>query len=175
MLARNAVGRVISLRSLACVIVGHATEQETKVVTRNPERVEPMAVDRFAAGGTMPTSIGLCADEYHDVREERLRIEKLAEGVKARESELREHIITNLSKSDDTGAAGKRYRAQIVTKVKPKLSDWTALCQVIRETGRFDLVQKRLGEKAVEDLWADGYDVPGVERMQIPEVSITKI
>lgn len=146
-----------------------------------PERVEiaaaAMAADLAlpSAGATLPQSIGLCADEYARVRAIRLAMEKEVEGVKARETEIREHIIANLSKSDDTGAAGKHYRAQIVMKVKPKLSDWAALTAAIQETGRFDLLQKRLGEKAVEDLWADGFDVPGVERMNIPEVSITKI
>ena len=166
MLARSAVGEVISLRSLARDRAAPVRERETKLAEQ---------VDMLAVGAPMPVSIGLCADEYARVRALRLLMEKETETVKARESEIREHIIANLSKSDDTGAAGKLYRAQIVMKVKPKLSDWAAFTAAVRETGRFDLLQKRLGEKAVEDLWADGYDVPGVERMHIPEVSITKI
>ena len=151
------------------------------MVTRAP-RPEPAQkaahesqADLPAAGTPLPASIGLCADEYARVRQLRLAMEKEVEGVKARESEIREHIIANLSKSDDTGAAGKHYRAQIIVQVKPKLADWAALCKVIQETGRFDLIQKRLGEKAVEDLWADGFDIPGVECMNIPTVSIAKI
>lgn len=132
-------------------------------------------IDMLAVGAPMPRSIGLCADEFARVRALRLLMEKETEAVKAREGEIREHIITNLSKSDDTGASGLKYRAQIVVKVKPKLTDWAALTKTIQETGRFDLLQKRLGEKAVEDIWAEGFDVPGVEKMNIPEVSITKI
>jgi hypothetical protein len=123
----------------------------------------------------MPQSIGLCADEYHDVRDLRLAMEKEVEAVKARESEIRTHIIDNLSKSSDTGAAGLRYRAQIVTKAVPKLADWSLFTAAVQKTGRFDLIQKRLSEKAVADLWAEGFSVPGVEKINVPEVSITKI
>lgn len=126
-------------------------------------------------GGPLPKAIGLCADLYSDVRALRLMMEKEVERVQARETEIKNHIIENLSKSDDTGAAGKRYRAQIVVKEVPKIADWTKLTQYILENDRFDLVQKRLGEKAVTDMWESGVAVPGVEKMNIPNVSITKI
>jgi hypothetical protein len=102
-------------------------------------------------------------------------MEKEVERVKARETELREHIIANLSKSDDTGAAGLRYRAQIVTKDVPRAVDWPAMHAYVQKTGRFDLLQKRLGEKAVMDMVADGQPIPGVEIVKVPDVSITKI
>ena len=131
--------------------------------------------NRLEVGAPMPNSIGLCADEYHDVRDLRLAMEKEVEAVKARESEICTYIIDNLSKSSDTGAAGLRYRAQIVVKAVPKLADWNLFTAAVQKTGRFDLIQKRLSEKAVADLWAEGFAVPGVEKINVPEVSITKI
>lgn len=126
-------------------------------------------------GAPMPKSIGLCADLYHETRSLRLAMEKETEAVKARESEIKEHIIENLSKSDDTGAAGLKYRAQIVVKVQPKLADWALFTKAVQESGRFDLIQRRLSEAAVAALWADGFAVPGVEKINVPTVSITKI
>jgi hypothetical protein len=131
--------------------------------------------DLPAVGDPMPKSIGLCADEYSNVRALRLAMEKLTDGVKARETEIQNHIIDNLSKSDDTGASGLKYRAQIVMKDAVNIGDWNALTGYILENDRFDLLQKRLGEKAVMDLLADGVDVPGVTKMKVPKVSITKI
>ena len=128
-----------------------------------------------AVGQPLPKSIGICADLYHDVRELRLSMEKEVEAVKARENEIREHIISNLSTSDDTGAAGKRYRAQIVVEVKPKVNDWNKVWDYVYHHNRFDLLQKRLGEKAVADLWADGVEITGIEKMNLKSVSITKI
>lgn len=129
----------------------------------------------YQEGSPLPESIGRCADLYAEVRELRLAMDKVVEGMKKRESEIREYIIQNLSKSDDTGAAGKAYRAQIVKKVKPSVKDWEKLYDFIVENDRFDLLQKRVAEKAVKDLWDDGADVPGVERFNVVDVSITKI
>lgn len=126
-------------------------------------------------GGPIPKSIGRCADMYRDVRELRLAMEKEVEAVKAREAQLKEHIINNLSKSDDTGAAGLRFRAQIVMKDVPRAMDWPKVHAYIQKTGRFDLLQKRLGEKAVMDMLNDNNPIPGVEVVHVPDVSITKI
>lgn len=126
-------------------------------------------------GAPLPKSMGRCADLYNDVRQLRLAMDKEVEAVKARESEIREYIISNLSKSADTGAAGLRYRAQIVMKDSPRATDWQALWGYIAKHNRFDLLQKRLGEKAVMDTLADNVKIPGVEVVHVPDVSITKI
>jgi hypothetical protein len=131
--------------------------------------------DPLAVGAPLPKSIGKCADLYSDVRALRLAMDKEVEAVKAREAEIREHIIGNLSKSEDTGAAGLRYRAQIVMKDQPRAVDWPALWAFIAKNNRFDLLQKRLGEKAVMDMVEQGEKLPGVEVIHIPDVSITKI
>jgi hypothetical protein len=129
----------------------------------------------YQTGAPLPTSIGLCADLYAEVRELRLAMQKLVDDVKARESEVREHIINSLSKSDDTGAAGKRYRAQVVTKLKPALKGWDEFTRWVALTGRFDLLQKRMNERAVLDMLEEGESVPGVERFNAVDVSITRI
>lgn len=130
---------------------------------------------KYQVGAPLPPSIGLCADLYSEVRALRLEMQKVVDAVKARENEAKEHIIQNLSKSDDTGAAGKKYRAQIVTKDVPSLKDWNAFTDFVVAHGRFDLLQKRISNKAVQDLWEDGEAVPGVEKFRAVDVSITRI
>jgi hypothetical protein len=129
----------------------------------------------YEVGAPMPASVGLCADLYSEIREIRLAMQKHTDAVKAREAEIREHIINTLSKSSDTGAAGKRYRAQIVTKTVPSLTGWDAFIDFVTRNKRFDLLQKRISDTAVKDLWEGGVDVPGVEKFRAVEVSITKI
>lgn len=123
----------------------------------------------------IPESMGRCADLYHDVRELRLAMEKEVEPVKAFEAKIKQHIIDNLSKSEDTGASGLRYRAQITQKVKPSVADWPAFHSYVQSTGRFDLLQKRASDTAITAMWGEGEDVPGVERFNAIDVSITKI
>lgn len=124
----------------------------------------------------MPASIGRCADLYHDVRELRLAMEKEVEEIKAREIEVQEHIIRTISKSDDTGAAGLRYRAQVVAKPRPRIVEWGLLTSWIRKNDRFDVLQKRLADAAVME-WneAEHRILPGTEVILLPTLSVTKI
>lgn len=126
-------------------------------------------------GAPMPRSIGLCADLYHETRELRLAMQKETEAVEAREKEIKAYIIDNLGKSDDTGAAGKHHRVQVVTKEAAKISDWGVFCSFIRKNDRFDLLQKRVSEAPIKELWAERETVPGIEKMHVKDVSLTKI
>jgi len=132
--------------------------------------------DDYAVGAPLPASPGRCADLYHEVRELRLAMDKEVEVVRKREAEIREHLINTLSKGEDTGASGLRYRAQIVVKRTFKVSDWGVLHSWIKKNDRFDMLQKRIADKAVAD-WVDEEKrvLPGTEVINVPEVSITKI
>jgi hypothetical protein len=129
----------------------------------------------FELGAPLPSTPGRCADLYHDIREMRLLMDKEVAKVAARENEIREHIINTLSASDDTGASGLHHRAQIVTKAKPRVADWNAFCDWLADTKRFDCIQRRTSDKAVMELIEAGETPPGVERMVVKDVSITKI
>jgi hypothetical protein len=131
--------------------------------------------DQYQVGAPMPASIGLCADLYSEVRQLRLAMHAHVEEMKARETEIREHIIQNLSKSSDTGAAGKKYRAQVVRKIVPQLKDWDTFTKFVAKNKRFDLLHKRVSDQAIRDMWDGGVNVPGVERFTTVDVSITKI
>lgn len=131
----------------------------------------------FNENAEPPASLGACVDLYHAAREMRLAMEKIVDaGYGKLESALREHLIANLSSNDTTGTAGQRYRAQIVKKRVFRVTDWPAFHEFVKKTGRFDFLQKRLGETAVSD-WVDENKklLPGMESMNVPEISVTKI
>lgn len=131
----------------------------------------------FREDAEPPASLGACVDLYHEVKELRLQMEKqLAGGVKALENALKEHLIANLSKSDDTGIAGRKYRAQVVSARKIKVADWGVFHSWIRKNDRFDMLQKRIAETAASD-WVDQEKrmLPGTEIVNIPDLSVRKI
>lgn len=133
-----------------------------------------MSIREYLDGKELPKSIGRCADLYAEVRELRLAMEKEVEPVQKLESTVREFIIANVPEGE-TGASGLKYRAQITKNTVAKVSDWDQLWAYIFKTKRTDLLQKRVGEKAVADMWEEGETVPGVEKMHLPSVSITKV
>lgn len=128
----------------------------------------------------VPNSLGEAVDLYRETRDLRLDMEKEAEAqiapIKSFEDKLRAHIIQALSESSGvTGVAGKAYRAQLVLKRMPKVTDWAQVFTWVRDTGRFDLLQKRLSNPAVAGLWESDVDVPGIEPVAITELSVTKV
>jgi hypothetical protein len=130
-------------------------------------------------GGPIPKEMGLVADEYALTRAFRLALEKMVMPVQQRESELREHMIANLEKSrgdgGNTGAAGKLYRVQIRDKATPRVTDWAAVHAFVAANNRFDLLQKRLSDTAVLEMFDNNEPPPGVDRILLPDVSVTKI
>lgn len=130
----------------------------------------------FTKGAELPTGIGALADLYAEVREQRLAMEKEAEGVKARETEIHNVILSALSESSDTGASGKKYRVQLVNKTRQHVKDWPSLFGFIRQYDLFDLLQKRLSDKAAAE-FVETYKqpLPGVENVDVPTLSFNKI
>jgi hypothetical protein len=127
-------------------------------------------------GIEIPQSVGRRADLYAEVRQMRLDMEKEVERVKAVETKIKESIIADLSQSPDTGAAGLKYRAQLVKKEKPKLADWGVFTSWIRKNDRFDMIEHRIAQRAVMDYYEEeGRLPPGTEIIVLPDVSITKV
>ena len=123
----------------------------------------------------LPVSLGACADAAYRIREERLALQQQVSELQARETALRERIIELLPKSEATGVSGKIARANITRKSVPTVADWDALCEHVRKTGEFDLLQRRVSGAAASARWDDDIDIPGVERYVVVDVSLTKL
>ena len=124
-----------------------------------------------------PKSMGACADLLFKTREARLMADKVAQELKAEEERLKLHIIDNLKK-DDTGAAGKHHRVQVVRKRKYRVDPmkWDNFFVWVSKNKRFDLLQKRISEGAVKETVEEGRKkIPGVEPFDYVDVSLTKV
>ena len=141
------------------------------------ERLEDVDTpdDRFIKGTQIPAGVGAQADEYSAVREERLRVEKIAQGIKDRETEIFNCIMATLSESTDTGASGKFYRVQRVEKEVNQVKDWPAFYDYVQKNGSFELMQKRLNDKAVREQIEGGEVLPGVAVEIVPTLSFRKV
>jgi hypothetical protein len=127
-------------------------------------------------GAPLPASIGGCADLYHDIRELRLEMERQVADIRARETEIREHII-NSTTVNDRGGVGQRYKAVVIAELKPTVKDWNVFFPLVAKLGRFDFLQKRISEAALMEAILDNGKIPppGVELISVKTVSITKI
>lgn len=122
-----------------------------------------------------PKAIGACADKIYELKEKKREAQKVVDAIAAEESALREHIINTLPKSESQGVAGKKARVTVVTKVVPQVKDWEEFYKYVKRTGSFDLMQRRLSDKAVMDRLENGKKLPGVEIFNATTLSINKV
>lgn len=120
-----------------------------------------------------PQSMGACADLLYEYRQKRLDAEKVAAALKEKEDALKEYIIDNLDK-DSGGAIGKAYKVEVVRGEKPVVDDWPAFFAYVGRTKAWDLLQRRVSEKALADRIADGKKIPGWKPFNTVGVSLTK-
>lgn len=123
----------------------------------------------------IPKTIGACADALYSTRQTRLVEQKDIAEYKDYETALKNHIIAELPKSDQTGVAGKLARVTVKSSVIPVVEDWEAFYKHVKKTGHFDLLQKRVSAEAVQERWDSGKKVPGVGTFTVVDVSVNKV
>ena len=124
---------------------------------------------------TIPKQLGACADRLFDLKAKKAALNKELELLDEERSAIQNHLIETLPKSQAGGIAGKLARVTIEPKVIPQVKDYDLFYAFIKKSGRFDLLQRRLSDKAVEELWDDGKKVPGVEPFTTVVVRLNKV
>ena len=125
----------------------------------------------------IPKSLAACADALWKIKADRLAAQKIVDQFAAQESELREYLINNLPKSDATGVSGKLANVKIETKTVALVEDWDKFYTYVVKNykkGSFALLQRRLNSSAVQEIWENHKEVPGVGAMRVPVISLTK-
>lgn len=122
----------------------------------------------------MPKTLGACADLLFTTREVRLKMEKEVAKVAARESEIREHLIRELPKADASGVSGKIARATRSEKIVAQVKDWPLFYAYIKKSGNFAMLQRRIGDAAIQEQWENKKKVPGVEPFTVVSISLGK-
>jgi phosphoribosylformylglycinamidine (FGAM) synthase-like enzyme len=123
----------------------------------------------------IPKKLGACADKLYQMRAERLLMQKAVDEMRKNEKVLTEHLILNLSKEDAEGVKGKLAKVGITRSVVGHATDWQKFYAYVKKNNAFDLMQKRLNDKALKERWEDKKTVPGVEPFHVLKVSLTKV
>ena len=123
----------------------------------------------------IPTKLGDVADLLYKTKQKRLAKQKEVEALEAEENELREHIIKTLPQSNASGVAGRLARVSVESKEVAQVDNWDSFYAYVKKHNAFELMQKRLSLKAVDERIADGVKVPGVKMFKLKTVSINKV
>lgn len=122
-----------------------------------------------------PKTLGACIDQAYALRSERIALQRTTDAIGEQETLMREHIINTFGKSDINGAMGKRASCNIVPKRVPTVKDWSKFYAFIHSNKAYELLQRRVHEKAWREYLDDGRSVPGVETFDVITLSLTKL
>lgn len=128
----------------------------------------------------LPKTLAECGDLAYQLRQERYELQRAAKALDAKESALESHLINNLPASEATGVRGKVAMAKIEEKELAIVVDWDAVYEYIikrqkKEPGVWSLLQRRINEAPVKEMWAKGKKMPGCEKKLVKVVSLTKV
>ena len=134
-----------------------------------------MSEEKIYKPVTNAQAMGELADEWWTLRASRLAIEKEVARIREQDSRAKSALLQSLTENKVTSVGGQKVRVTHVVKDKPSVNDWEEVYSYIRETGSFDILQRRIGERAVKDRWDDGVKIPGIVSYPIDEISYSKM
>ena len=118
--------------------------------------------------------LGELIDKLYQKRTERLALSKQVDAFKAEESDLRRLIIQRLQDVGLYSGRGSLATASITTDDQASVKDWEVFENYILEHKSFDLLQRRVSITAVRARWENSEVVPGVEKVTLSDLSLTK-
>lgn len=138
------------------------------------------ALAKLPPGFKMPKTLAQCADMLYATQHERYALQKQVKEKEAIEGALKNRIIEELPKSQATGIAGKLARVYVENKTVVKITDFAAYvadvaARMKKDPGAVALLQRRVGETAVKEVWEAGKKLKGVEGMEVPVVRMNKV
>lgn len=157
-------------------------------VAKTASKVSTKKEYEYPEGFKKPKSLALGTDTLWELQVKRKAVQKIADALEVQENAIKHYLIENLPKSDASGVAGKFCRVTVGSKEVPHADDWSKVYAGIvadylahvkkkdgQQDGAFSLLQRRLGEAAIQEIWKAGESVEGVGVFNAVTLSINKI
>lgn len=110
-----------------------------------------------------PMTLGAATDKMWALREEKRKLAVEEKRIDGELKELETTIFGLMDAQDTRKAEGKKAGISIGEAVVANVEDWDALWPYIVKNKYFHLVQKRVSDPGMRELWEKGKTVPGVQ------------
>jgi len=110
-------------------------------------------------------------NELSEEKEKLKGVQNLEKNYKAKINELEGHIIYQLETQGVDRTGNDVCTVSIKKETVPTVEDWDAVHQHIIDTGRFELLQKRMSATAYRELQQLGQNVPGVKATELTRIN----
>ncbi len=113
-------------------------------------------------------------DEVFDLRQERLSIQKKVDMMKAKEDGLVAALASEMEELELQEVHGDHGKLKLGMIESAEVTSYPDLYAYIKETGSFDLLQRRVSLTGVRERWQEGNEVPGVARVLETKATLGK-
>ena len=124
---------------------------------------------------TKPLTIGQATDEMWALREKKRALEASIKVIEKQMDALEETVFGLMDAQDTRKAEGKNAAVSINESTVGTVEDWDAVWTYIAKNKYFHLVQKRLSDPALRELWQMGKVVPGVQPFKKRTLSVRSL
>jgi len=139
------------------------------------DKLESTRPPKAGAAFKMPAKLAHCVDLLWSTREARLKIQRECDELEKKEAAIKDHLINNIPKNDATGVTGKLCSVTIISKRKFSVKDWDKVNTWILKNKDLTVMNRKLSDAVVGEIYDNGKTIPGVEIFQAPSVSINKV
>lgn len=108
---------------------------------------------------------------WRESRAKRLELERQAREVQSTETLLKSWVVEVFRAQEHEGCVIGGRITGLITNTVPAVADKEAFLNYIRETGELDLLQFQVMKSAVEARKEDGVEVPGIEFIDVYNLS----
>jgi hypothetical protein len=125
---------------------------------------------------TIPKTLGACADKLYELGRAKALAQVEVDKIAKQEAAIEAYLIEKLPADDADGIVGKVAKVVIRSSSHPIVLDgrWDEIYKWIKKHDAFDLLQRRLNSKAVQERWDNKVRIPGLGTFKSKKVSVTK-
>ena len=122
-----------------------------------------------------PASLGARIDKLFDLREKKRVLDAQITEIELVAKEIELELIAAMDSEETNKAGGRKASASITSSQVGNVEDWDALNAYIRRHKAHHLVQKRLSDPAVREIFALKGKLPGVVLFNKRKLNLAKI
>ena len=107
-------------------------------------------------------SVGAVIDQLWAAREAKRELESQVKEVDSKIKEIEESLMDRMGVEGLEKATGSKATVSITSSVVADVQDWDAFYPYVAKNKFWHLMQKRVSDPGVRELWDQGKKVPGV-------------
>ena len=111
----------------------------------------------------------------HTTREAIKEIQAQEKDLKMKQRELEAKIAIKMQEEGLDKVSNDVCTLSLKAEVVPTVEDWDQFFEYLKETGQFELMQKRMSATAYRELIAMGTNVPGVKSTELTRINFRSI